>query len=139
MAIVKPDAVRGGKVGRIVTLIEEAGFKILGLKLVKLTEEQAKRFYEVHKERPFFASLCKFMSSGPVVVMVLEGEDAIAKWREMMGATDPKEADAGTIRAIFGTDKEKNAVHGSDSPENAAKEVAFFFSEYELLQLSEPC
>lgn len=136
LAIIKPDAVKKGRVGRIVTLIEEGGFRVLGMKLLALSEAQARRFYKVHERRAFYESLCKFMSSGPVVVMALEREDAINKWREMMGATNPKEAETGTIRSIFGTDVEKNAVHGSDSRETAEKEISFFFSDYELMGMS---
>ena len=129
LAIIKPDAVAKRAAGRILQRIEEAGFQIRAMRLVRLTREQAEGFYAVHRQRPFFADLVKFMTSGPVVLMVLEGEGAIAKNREVMGATDPKKAAPGTIRAEFATDIEKNTVHGSDSPENARIEIAYFFPE----------
>ena len=125
--IVKPDAVEKNAVGGVIDMIEKAGLKIVGLRLVKLSDAQARAFYAVHKERPFFAGLVKFMTSGPAVVMAIEGENAIARYREVMGPTDSKKAPAGTIRNKYGTDIERNAVHGSDGPESAAREVALFF------------
>jgi nucleoside-diphosphate kinase len=133
LAIIKPDAVGRALIGDIIKRIQAEGFAISGLRLIRLSQAQAESFYEVHKERPFYASLCKYMSSGPVVVAVLEREGAIAKWREVMGATDPSKAAQGTIRAQFGTNVEQNAVHGSDAPETAAREVAFFFRTLDLL------
>ncbi|MBZ4681802.1 MAG: nucleoside diphosphate kinase [Thermodesulfobacterium sp.] len=133
LVMIKPDGVQRNLIGKVISIFEEKGLKVVALKKVKLSKEQAKQFYAVHKERPFFESLTDYMSSGPVVAMVLEGEQAIKKVREIMGATDPKEAQEGTIRKLFAIDKEKNTVHGSDSPESAAKEIPFFFSEYELL------
>ncbi len=132
LAMIKPDALEKGVFGKIIDRIESAGLKPIGMKLVRLTPAQAEAFYAVHRERPFFASLVKFMTGGPVVAMCLEGPNAVAKWREVMGATDPKKANAGTIRKDFATDVEKNSVHGSDSAENAAKEVAFFFTQLDL-------
>ncbi|MDN5379966.1 nucleoside-diphosphate kinase [Thermodesulfobacterium sp.] len=133
LVMIKPDGVQRNLIGKVISIFEEKGLRVVALKKVKLSKEQAKQFYVVHKERPFFESLTDYMSSGPVVAMVLEGEQAIKKVREIMGATDPKEAQEGTIRKLFAIDKEKNTVHGSDSPESAAKEIPFFFSEYELL------
>lgn len=133
LAIVKPDAVAGKKTGAIIQKIEQAGFNIVALKRVKLGKEQAEGFYAVHRERPFFASLTGFMSSGPSVVLVLEAEDAIKKWRTLMGATDPAKADAGTIRKEFAESIERNATHGSDAPETAAYEIGYFFSGVELI------
>ena len=132
LAIIKPDAVARGLSGDIIKCIEGAGLKIRAMRLMRLTRMQAEAFYEVHKARPFFASLCEYMSSGPVVVMVLEAGGAIAQWRELMGATDPAKAARGTIRKEFGLDVEKNATHGSDAPETAAREVAFFFSSLDI-------
>ncbi|MCS7205841.1 MAG: nucleoside-diphosphate kinase [Leptospiraceae bacterium] len=131
--IIKPDAVQNKHIGHILTKIEEAGFRIVGLKYLSITKQEAQKFYEVHKHRPFFEDLSNFMSSGPIVVGVLESENAVQKWRDLIGATDPKEAKEGTIRKLFAENKERNAVHGSDSPENAIKEISFFFSERELL------
>lgn len=133
LGIIKPDAVRKNVAGKIISIIEEKGLKIAGLKKVSLTERDAKKFYEVHKERPFYSELVDFMISGPVIVMVLEGDEAITKWRTIMGATNPEKADAGTIRKLFAANVQENAVHGSDAPETAAKEVAFFFAERELV------
>jgi nucleoside-diphosphate kinase len=130
--IVKPDAVAKGAIGGVVDMIEKAGLKIIGLRLVRLGEAQARAFYAVHKERPFYADLVRFMTSGPCVVMAIEGENAIARYREVMGPTDSKKAPAGTIRNKYGTDIERNAVHGSDAPETAKNEVAFFFTGAEL-------
>jgi len=133
LSIIKPDAVAKNVIGKIIDRFESNNLRIAAMKKIKLTKEEAAKFYEVHKERPFFNDLCEYMSSGPVVVMVLEGENAVAKNRELMGATDPKEAAPGTIRADFAESIEANAVHGSDSLENAKKEIAFFFSEREIL------
>ncbi|HEV8323886.1 MAG TPA: nucleoside-diphosphate kinase [Myxococcota bacterium] len=133
LSIVKPNAVAKGLTGKIVARFEEEGLVVRGMKRHQLSRAQAERFYEVHRARPFFDSLCTFMCSGPVVVMCLEGENAIARNRDIMGATDPKKAAAGTIRALFGDDIEKNAVHGSDAPDTARAEVAFFFSGLELV------
>jgi nucleoside-diphosphate kinase len=131
-SIVKPDAVAANKIGGVVALLEAGGLKVVAQKMVRLTERQASEFYAVHKERPFYGELVKFMTSGPVIVQVLEGENAVARNREIMGATDSKKAAAGTIRAQFGTNIEKNAVHGSDAQETARQEIAFFFSGAEL-------
>jgi nucleoside-diphosphate kinase len=133
-AIIKPDAVRAGHIGKIIQRIEEAGFTIRAMRLRHLSQKDAEGFYAVHKERPFFASLTKFMSSGPVVVLALEAPDAIKKWRTLMGATDPAKADAGTLRKEFGTSIENNATHGSDAPETAAFELGYFFPGIELHQ-----
>jgi nucleoside-diphosphate kinase len=132
-AIIKPDAVERNIIGKILEKTEGAGFKIVGMKKIELTRSQAEGFYYVHKERPFFNDLCAFMSRSPVVVMVLEREDAIAKWRELMGATNPANADAGTIRKEFGLSIEENSTHGSDAPETAAFEIPYFFSQLELV------
>ena len=133
LAIVKPDAVERGHSGEILKRIEAQGLKISALKKLHLARAQAERFYEVHKQRPFYQSLCEYMTSGPVVIAVLSGEQAITRWRALMGATDPAKAAPGTIRKDLGVDVEKNAVHGSDAPETAAREIAFFFSATELL------
>ena len=133
LSIIKPDAVAKNVIGKIIDRFESNGLRIAAMKKIQLTKEDAAKFYEVHKERPFFNDLCEYMSSGPVVVMVLEGENAVAKNRELMGATDPKEAKPGTIRADFAESIEANAVHGSDSLENAKKEIEFFFAEREIL------
>jgi nucleoside-diphosphate kinase len=130
--IVKPDAVAAGAIGGVIDLIEKSHLKIVGLRYLKLSQEQAQGFYAVHKARPFFGDLVKFMTSGPCVVMAIEGENAVAKYREVMGSTDSKKAAPGTIRAKYGTDIEKNAVHGSDSPDNAKIELSFFFTGAEL-------
>lgn len=131
--IVKPDAVKAGKTGAIVQRILDGGFKIRGLKLIHMTRQQAEGFYAVHRERPFFSGLTEFMSSGPCVVMALEKDGAVKAWRDLMGATDPAKADAGTLRKEFGGSVGENAVHGSDSDENAAIEIAYFFSRLELV------
>jgi nucleoside-diphosphate kinase len=131
--IVKPDSVRKGNFGKIISRIEDEGFKVLGLKKVSLSRAQAEGFYAVHKERPFYSSLVEYMTSGPVFVAALEREGAVAHLRKVMGATDPAKADAGTIRKDFGESIEQNAIHGSDSDENAAIEIAFFFAASELL------
>ena len=132
LTIIKPDSVAGGNTGAVIAAIEDAGFRVLGMKKVRLSRADAEAFYQVHRERPFFESLVTFMTEGPVVPMALEREDAIAKLREIMGATDSTQAAEGTIRNRFGTDIERNAIHGSDAPETAAVELRFFFSEMEL-------
>jgi nucleoside-diphosphate kinase len=133
LTILKPDSVSAGKAGAILAHLEREGFRFAGLKRVRLSPEQARAFYEVHRERPFYEGLVKFMTEGPVVVAALERQDAVAGLRKAMGATDSKKAEAGTVRNLFGTDIERNAIHGSDSDENAAKEILFFFSEAELI------
>jgi nucleoside-diphosphate kinase len=133
LAIIKPDAVRRGLMGEILKRIEGSGLKIRALRLARLTRADAERFYEVHRERPFYSSLCEYMSSGPVVLAMLEADGAIARWRELMGATDPAKAAAGTIRKDFGINVEQNGVHGSDAPETAAREVAFFFDAADIV------
>jgi len=132
LSIIKPDGVARGLIGEVIKRLESNRLKIIGMKMLRMTKEQAERFYAVHKERPFFQSLTYFMTSGPIVVMVLEGEDAITKYRDIMGATDYREAAQGTIRKDFATDIEKNIVHGSDSPEAAAFEIGFFFNSFEI-------
>lgn len=132
LSIIKPDAVAKNVIGKIVSRFEDAGLKIAAARLVQLSRAEAEGFYAVHKERPFFKDLVDFMVSGPVMIQALEGENAIAKNRELMGATDPKKADAGTIRADFAESIDANAVHGSDSAENAAIEVAYFFAASEI-------
>ncbi len=132
LSIIKPDAVRKNVIGEIISRFEKAGLAVAALKMVHLSREQAEGFYAVHKDKPFFGELVEYMTSGPVVVQVLEGEDAIARNRELMGATDPRQAAPGTIRADFGTSIEANAVHGSDGPETAAWEIAYFFKENEI-------
>jgi nucleoside-diphosphate kinase len=131
--IVKPDSVRKGNFGKIVTRLESEGFRLLGVKKMALSQRQAEGFYGVHSARPFFRDLVTYMTSGPVYVAALEREGAVAHLRNIMGATDPKKADAGTIRAEFGESIEQNAIHGSDSDENAKNEIAFFFAESELM------
>lgn len=133
LAIIKPDSMERMVIGDIISLIEKAGFKILGLKFIKLTDKQAQAFYEIHKERPFFNDLVKYMTSGPIIPIALEKENAIDDFRKLIGATDPAKAEQGTIRKLFGTNIERNAIHGSDSTENGLREVAFFFSESELV------
>jgi len=135
-SIVKPDAVAKNKVGEVVSLLEAGGLRVVAQKMVRLTTEQARAFYAVHKERPFYNDLVKFMTEGPVVVQVLEGENAVARNREIMGATDSRKAAEGTIRNKIGEGIERNAVHGSDAPETAAQEIAFFFSGAELAATS---
>jgi len=130
--ILKPDSVAAGHAGAIISRLEREGFRIVAMKKVHLTEKQAQGFYYVHKERPFFGSLVKFMSEGPIIPMVLEADNAIEKLRKIMGATDPAKADAGTIRKEFATDIERNAIHGSDGPETAAFEISYFFSQLEM-------
>ncbi|HEC14838.1 MAG TPA: nucleoside-diphosphate kinase [Rhodospirillales bacterium] len=129
LSIIKPDATARNITGKIISFFEDAGLRIVAQKRMRLTREQAEAFYEVHKERSFYGELCDYMISGPVIVQVLEGEDAIAKNREIMGATNPANAAEGTIRKAFGVNVQENSVHGSDSPENAAKEIAFFFAD----------
>ncbi|GIU75619.1 MAG: nucleoside diphosphate kinase [Bryobacteraceae bacterium] len=133
LAIIKPDAVAAGNAGRIISMIEQAGFRILAMRMQTLTRPQAEGFYAVHRGKPFFEELVAFMTEGPVILMALEREDAIAKWREVMGATDPKKAAPGTVRALYGTDIGRNASHGSDAPETAAFELAWFFRGAELV------
>lgn len=130
---IKPDAVRAGYVGRILARIEEDGFKIVALRMRTLTRKEAEIFYDVHRERPFFGSLCDFMSSGPCVTLVLEADNAILKLRTLMGATDPAKAKEGTIRKEFGASVENNAVHGSDGPDTAKAEISYFFAGIELV------
>ena len=132
-SIIKPDATRRNITGKVAAVLEEAGLRIVAQKRVRMSQAQAESFYGVHKERPFFAGLVKFMTSGPVVVQVLEGEDAIALNRKTMGATNPANAEPGTIRKLFAEDIEANSVHGSDSPEAAASEIAFFFTDAEIV------
>ncbi len=139
LTIIKPDAVSRHLTGKILSLIEENGFTIVGLRMLKLTKEQAERFYQVHAERPFFKSLTEFMSSGAVVVALLERENAVEELRKLMGATDPQKAAEGTIRKMYALDIEKNSIHGSDSPENAAKEIAFFFNQLERCPSGDSC
>jgi nucleoside-diphosphate kinase len=134
LSIIKPDATSRNITGQVNSIIENSGLKIIGQKRIKLTEETAGKFYEVHKERPFFQDLVSFMVSGPVIVQVLQGEDAVSLYRKVMGATNPQEAEAGTIRKEFALSIEANSVHGSDSIENAKKEISFFFSETEIFE-----
>jgi nucleoside-diphosphate kinase len=133
LSIIKPDATRRNLTGKINAMFEEAGLTIVAQKRIRLTEDQAKAFYIVHKDRPFYGELVAFMTSGPVVVQVLEGANAISRNREIMGATNPAEAEAGTIRALFAENIEANSVHGSDAPETALREIAFFFAEVEIV------
>jgi nucleoside-diphosphate kinase len=133
LTIIKPDSVRKQNFGKIISRIETEGFTILGLKKIGLSQKQAEGFYAVHRERPFYRDLVKYMISGPVYVAALQRDDAVARLRKLMGATDPKKADRGTIRAEFGESIEQNAIHGSDSDDNARIEISFFFSESELL------
>lgn len=132
LAIVKPDAVEKQATGAILKAIQEKGLRVIGLKMLHLSEQQARGFYAVHKARPFYGDLVKFMTSGPVVVVALEGENAIARWRELMGPTDSTKAPKGTIRGDWGTDVERNAVHGSDAPETARVEIAYWFNATEM-------
>ena len=132
LAIIKPDAVAARATGRIIDRIEQEGFAIIGLRRLRLSREDAGRFYAVHRDRPFYESLTSFMASGPAVVLALEAQDAIRRWREVMGATDPAKAAAGTLRKLHAKNIEQNAVHGSDAPETAAQELGFFFRELEL-------
>jgi len=132
-SIIKPDAVERNKIGEITAMLENAGLRVVASKRLKLDQAKASQFYEVHKERPFFQSLCDFMCSGPIVVQVLEGEDAVKRNREIMGATNPEEAAEGTIRKKYALSLEKNSVHGSDSLENAQTEISHFFSEEDII------
>ena len=133
LSIIKPDAVARGLIGEVVKRLEQHQLTIVAMKMIHMTKEQAQGFYAVHRERPFFNSLTDFMSSGPAVVMVLEGDNVIARYRELMGATNYEEAAVGTIRREFATDIEKNVVHGSDAPETAAFEISYFFNSFEIL------
>ncbi|HVF40024.1 MAG TPA: nucleoside-diphosphate kinase [Gemmatimonadaceae bacterium] len=133
LTIIKPDAFGSGKAGKIIAHLEDAGFRVLAARVVHLTDAQAGAFYEVHRERPFFGSLTRFMTSGACMPMILERDDAVAALRRTIGATDPAEADAGTVRKMFAESKERNAIHASDSDENALREARFFFSEAEFL------
>ena len=132
LAIIKPDAVAGGKAGKVLAHLEAAGFVVRAARMTRLTRAQAEAFYEVHKERPFYKSLCDFMISGPCIPMALERKDAVLELRKVIGATDPKEAAPNTVRKLFAESKERNAIHASDSDENARREVGFFFTESEL-------
>jgi nucleoside-diphosphate kinase len=132
-SMIKPDAVAAGQAGAILAMIEQAGFKVLALRMTRLTQAQAQGFYAVHRQKPFFSGLVKFMTEGPLFVLALEREDAIAKWRETMGATNPANAAEGTIRKRFATNVERNCVHGSDAPETAETELRFFFSTSDFL------
>jgi len=132
-AIIKPDAVERNIAGKIIEKIESAGFVVVGMKKIRLTKQEAEGFYYVHKERPFFGDLCSYMSRGPVIVLALEKDNAILDWRTLMGATNPANADIGTIRKEFGLGLEENSVHGSDSPESASYEIPYFFSQLELI------
>ncbi len=133
LAIIKPDAVAARHAGRIIQRIEETGFQIRAMRMLRLSKQEAEGFYAVHRERPFFPSLTAFMSSGPVIVLALESADAVVKWRTLMGATDPSKADAGTLRREFGRSIENNATHGSDGPETAAFELGYFFPGIDLI------
>ena len=133
LCIIKPDATARNLTGAILRMIEDAGFKVIALKRLRMTDAQAGGFYAVHRERPFFEDLCEFMCSGPVVVAVLEAEDAVVRYRTLMGATNPEQADEGTIRKTYAVNLQNNSVHGSDSPENAAIEISYFFSTLELV------
>ena len=132
LAIIKPDAMGAGKAGRILAHLEEAGFTVRAARLVKLTRPEAEAFYAVHRERPFYGSLVAFMTSGPCLPMVLEREDAVSHLRTVIGATDPAEAAEGTVRRLYAEDKERNGIHASDTPENAAREIGFFFPQADL-------
>jgi nucleoside-diphosphate kinase len=138
LAIIKPDAVAAGSTGKILAHLEAAGFALRGARLLRLSTAQAEAFYAVHRDRPFFRALVTFMTSGPALALALERDDAVARLRDIIGATDPAEAKTGTIRRLYAQSKERNAIHASDSPENAAREVAFFFPEAELAALSGP-
>lgn len=134
LTIIKPDAFNSGKAGRIVAHLEQQGFKVRAARVMHLSDAEAKEFYAVHSERPFYGSLCSFMTSGPCMPMVLEKPDAVAALRTAIGATDPAEADAGTVRKLFAESKERNAIHASDSDDNAAREARFFFAENDLIR-----
>jgi nucleoside-diphosphate kinase len=133
LAIIKPDAVAGGKAGKVLAHLEDAGFRLRAARMVRLTASEAEAFYAVHRQRPFYRSLCAFMTSGPCIPMVLERDAAVAHLRAVIGATDPAEAAAGTVRKLYAESKERNAIHASDSDENAAREIAFFFAEIDRL------
>ena len=135
LSIIKPDGVQRGLIGEVVKRLEQNKLTIVAMKMIHLTKEQARGFYAVHRQRPFFESLTDFMSSGPAVVMVLEGDNVIARYRELMGATNYEEAAEGTIRRAFATDIEKNVVHGSDAPETAAFEISYFFNQFEIINV----
>jgi nucleoside-diphosphate kinase len=135
LAIIKPDALQAGKAGKILAHLEATGFRVRAVKLTQLSQAEAEAFYEVHRDRPFFRSLVTFMTSGPCMPLILERDNAVAHFREVIGATDPAEAAPGTVRKLFAESKERNAVHGSDSPENAAREAGFFFPESEICRL----
>jgi len=134
LTMIKPEAVRNGNIGNILAKISSGGFDLIAMKYLKLTQEQAEKFYEVHRERPFYKDLVEFMSSGPIVAAVLKKENAVDAYRKFIGSTNPKDAAPGTIRALYGTNIQENAVHGSDSDDNAIKEAAFFFNELECCQ-----
>jgi nucleoside-diphosphate kinase len=134
LSIIKPDGVKRGLIGEVVRMLEENNLEIIAMKMVHMTKQQAEGFYAVHRERPFFQSLTDFMSSGPAIVMVLEGENVITRYRELMGATNYKDAAEGTIRKAFATDIEQNVVHGSDAPETAAFEISYFFNRFEIIR-----
>ncbi len=136
LSIIKPDAVRAKKTGEIISMFENNGFNIIAIKKVFLNQEQARQFYIIHKERPFYNELVDFMTSGPCIVMILEKKDAVLENRRIMGATNPAEADEGSIRKLYGTSIDSNAVHGSDSPENAIIEINFFFNSHEIINIS---
>jgi|SRR5688572_1851571 nucleoside-diphosphate kinase len=135
LAIIKPDAVSAGKAGKILAHLEAAGFRVRALRMVRLSESEAGEFYAVHRERPFYSPLVRFMTSGTAIPMVLEAEGAVAKLRQVIGATDPAQAEAGTVRKLYAESKERNAIHASDSPENAKVEIGFFFSGREMRSL----
>ena len=134
LSIIKPDGVKRGLIGEVVRMLEQNNLDIIAMKMLHMTKKQAEGFYAVHRDRPFFESLTDFMSSGPAIVMILEGENVISRYRELMGATDFKEADEGTIRKAFATDIEKNVVHGSDAPETASFEISYFFNHLEIIR-----
>jgi nucleoside-diphosphate kinase len=134
LSIIKPDAIKAGHMGAILDAIESSGLKVVATRLVHLTRREAEGFYAVHRERPFFKSLVEFMTSGPCLVSALEGDGAIARYRKLMGATNPAQAEPGTLRKRFASDIERNAVHGSDSPETARQEIAYFFAEVDLVE-----
>ena len=134
LSIIKPDGVKRGLIGEVIRMLEENNLEIIAMKMVQMTKQQAEGFYAVHRERPFFKSLTDFMSSGPAIVMVLEGENVITRYRELMGATNYKDAAEGTIRKAFATDIEQNVVHGSDAPETAAFEISYFFNRFEIIR-----
>lgn len=133
LSIIKPNAVEANNAGAILKMIQDAGLQVKAMKMIRLTKAQAQGFYAVHSDKPFFDSLCTFMASGPIVVSVLEGENAITRYRELMGATNPANAAEGTIRKAYGQDVEKNSVHGSDAPQTAATEIAYFFNSLEMV------